>query len=213
MKKLPYIVIAVLLAIIWFQGCKEQPKPKDRIIIKEIKGEFEPIKPIKTKPITQKYIDSVKSTVKRSESNKKYLNDISELYAENERLKQNYIDADSLKRELIYLKSIQLSEFYHEFDNDTINIMVKGIVQGEVKQLQPFYKIKERTIPIPEVKFRMLVGGGVGINKELNQGVYKFNLSFQNKNYNIIRASYMQIGQQKYGIAEYDFSLFKIKKP
>ena len=58
----------------------------------------------------------------------------------------------------------------------------------------------------------MLTGGGIGINKELNQGTWKANVGFQNKKGNIIRGSFQRIGNQDYYLAEYDFSLFKITK-
>lgn len=183
---------------------------KQTTVIPEVKGSFEPTKEIEHKPIN--HVADVSKKVSKTTGLEKYQNDISELYNENEALKQAYFNEnDSLKRELMYLKSIQLNEFYHEFDNDTINITVKGIVQGEVKNLQPFYTIKERqqNANIPVVKFRLTTGIGVGNSINFDKPLFKANLGFQNAKGNILRASF---DTEKRFMLEYDLSIFSIKK-
>lgn len=207
LKPILYLGWVFAFILLWFRGCEsDKIENKTNVVIRDIKGSFEPVK-----DINHKKIDTVYLNVSKSTGLEKYQNDIYELYNENETLKQAYFnETDSLKRELMYLKAIQLKEFMHEFDNDTINIVVKGIAQGEVKSLQPFYTIKQKNSS--EVKFRLLGGGGIGINKELNQGFYKINLGFQNKKGNIFRGSYLKIDNKDYGVIEYDFSIFSIKK-
>jgi hypothetical protein len=193
--------------LLWLNSCESK---KQTTVIPEVKGSFEPTKEITHKPIT--HIEDVSKKVSKSTGLEKYQNDISELYNENEALKQVYLNEnDSLKRELMYLKSIQLNEFYHEFDNDTINITVKGIVQGEVKSLQPFYTIKERqqNVTIPVVKFRLTTGFGVGNSINFDKPLFKANLGFQNAKGNILRASF---DTEKRIMLEYDFSILSIKK-
>jgi hypothetical protein len=213
-KKVGQIIpwlICIFLSFCILKKCNSIDKhEKVKINNPEIKGKFEPVKEIEHKPVN--HVADVSKKVSNSTALKKYQNDISQLYNENEALKKAFFnETDSLKREILYLKAIQLNEFYHTFDNDTINITVKGIVQGEVKSLQPFYVIKERKeiISIPVVKFRLTTGFGVGFNKELNQALYKLNVGFENSKGNTIRGSYMRIGPQQYGILEYDFSVFK----
>jgi len=134
-----------------------------------------------------------------------------ELALENYNLQIAYINAkDSLEKEKLYNTAISLKSFKQPFENENFKANVSGIVQGELKELKFDYEIKK--MPIKEIRFRMLLGCGIGINKELNQGLYKLNAGFQNRKGNVLRASYMQIGNQKYGIAEYDFSIFKITK-
>lgn len=207
-KPILYLGWVLLFIFLWLNGNKTTNQTK--VILPEVKGSFEPVTNVIHKPIN--HVVDVSEKVSNSTALEKYQNDIYELYNENEALKQNYInETDSLKRELMYLKSIQLNEFYHTFDNDTINIKVKGIVQGEVKSLQPFYTIKERkqSVTIPVVKFRVLTGFGVGNSINFDKPIFKANLGFQNAKGNILRASF---DTDKKFMLEYDFSLFTVKK-
>ena len=218
MKKFNILYLGWLLffVTIWFKSCGSSEKPNThKITIPEIKGKFEPKTDIIHKPITKENVSLIdegkdsKTLINKEEQ--KLKNDIAELYKENEELKKNYIDADSLQRELMYLKSIKLSEFYSEFDNDTINILIKGIVQGEVKQLQPFYTIKERkqSITIPEVKFRFLAGATIGNTLEFDRPLFSAGIGFQNKKGNILLSSFDT--EKRISIGYYQ-SIFKIKK-
>ena len=207
LKPVLYLGWVFAFILLWLNGCESK---KQTTVIPEVKGSFEPTKEIEHKPIN--HVTDGSKKVSKSTGLEKYQNDISELYNENEALKQAYFNEnDSLKRELMYLKSIQLNEFYHEFDNDTINITVKGIVQGEVKNLQPFYTIKERqqNITAPVVKFRLTTGFGVGNSINFDKPLFKANLGFQNAKGNILRASF---DTEKRIMLEYDFSILSIKK-
>ena len=207
LKPVLYLGWVFAFILLWLNGCESK---KQTTVIPEVKGSFEPTKEITHKPIN--HIPDGSKKVSKSTGLEKYQNDISELYNENEALKQAYFNEnDSLKRELMYLKSIQLNEFYHTFDNDTINITVKGIVQGEVKSLQPFYTIKERqqNVTIPVVKFRLTTGFGVGNSINFDKPLFKANLGFQNAKGNILRASF---DTEKRIMLEYDFSILSIKK-
>jgi len=204
LKPILYLGWVFAFLLLWLNGCESE---KQTTVIPEVKGNFEPTKEITHTIIDAVYLDKIIKT-----KDAKLINDISTLYNENEVLKQVYSnETDSLKRELMYLKSIQLNEFYHEFNNDTINILVKGIVQGEVKSLQPFYTIKERkqSVTIPVVKFRLLTGFGVGNSINFDKPLFKANLGFQNAKGNILRASF---DTEKRFMLEYDFSIFSIKK-
>lgn len=63
-----------------------------------------------------------------------------------------------------------------------------------------------------ETFLRVLVGGGLGINKELNQFTYSAAAGLQNKKGNIIRGRFQKIGAQSYYLAEYDFSILNWKR-
>ena len=208
MKKLNIILYLgwfLFFITLWFKcGSSEKPNTH-KITIKEAKGNFEPAKVIEHNKIDSIYLDKIIKV-----QDPKLISDINKLYNENEELKKNYIDADSLQRELMYLKSIQLSEFYSEFDNDTINILVKGIVQGEVKQIQPFYTIKERQVIVPEVKFRLLAGGSIGNTLEFDNPLFSAGIGFQNRKGNILLGSFDT--EKRISIGYYQ-SIFKIKKP
>jgi len=194
--------IIALLVIIWFRGCKsEQTKSIPT------KGSF------KTDTIHHTTLGKTKTkyvkgnpiiVYKNNEINK-------ELAEENYNLQMAYINAtDSVEKLKMYIDAIQFKKFSKTFENDNFKANVNGISQGEVKELALDYELKK--MPIKELRFRFLLGAGIGINKELNQGVYKLNLGFQNKKGNIWRASYLKIGEQSFGVAEYDISIFKINK-
>ena len=207
LKPVLYLGWVFAFILLWLNGCESK---KQTTVIPEVRGSFEPVAIVIHKPIN--HVADISKKVSNSTGLEKYQNDISELYNENEALKQAYFNEnDSLKRELMYLKSIQLNEFYHTFDNDTINITVKGIVQGEVKSLQPFYTIKERkqNVTIPVVKFRLTTGFGVGNSINFDKPLFKANLGFQNAKGNILRASF---DTEKRIMLEYDFSILSIKK-
>jgi hypothetical protein len=85
-------------------------------------------------------------------------------------------------------------------------LKVNGLVSGEVKVLNVNYEL---TLPKQkEVVFRLIGGAGFGINKDLNQPLYKANLGFQNKKGKIYEASYIRIGTQQYGVISLNVSYF-----
>lgn len=204
-KYLGWIILAIYL---FFQGCNKSEIPDTT---KPINRSFKPVKPNNTNLgsidtiILTNFVKSKPIIVyKNNEVNK-------ELAEENYNLQMAYTNAsDSIERLKLYINAIQLKSFEKTFEDDYLKADIKGISQGEVKEIGLNYTIKPQHIP--ETKFRLLLGGGFGINKELNQGVYKINAGYQNRKGNILRASYMKIGNQTFGLAEYDFSIWNRKK-
>lgn len=123
-------------------------------------------------------------------------------------------EKDSLQRLIMFQNAISLKSFTTKFEDEFLKLEMEGIVSGELKELTPHYTIKPKKIDvkIPGVKFRLLAGGGFGINKELNQTLYKANLGYQVKSGNIYRLSYLNVNNQTYGVLEVDFPLFTIRK-
>lgn len=217
LKPILYLGWVFAFVILWLNGCNENQKDNNSVIVTtpEVNGNFEPTKPNKGNEITQAYIDSIKATVKntkQSNNNDKYISDISALYNENEALKQQFLnETDSLKRELMYLKAIQLSEYYKEFDDDYINAMVKVISPGDVKLVSMDYTVKKREqlIDVPETKFRFLAGGTIGNSTTFNNPLFSAGIGFQNKKGNIILGSFDT--EKRISISYYQ-SILKIKK-
>ena len=186
-------IIAILLVIIWFKGCGKSEIPTtstkrtfktDTIILHE-KTPSE-IKIVKGKEII---------VYKNNEINK-------ELALENYNLQIAYINAkDSLEREKLYKTAIELKSFNQPFENDNFKANIKGIVQGEVKELQLDYEIKK--VPEKVVKFRLLAGLGI------NTDAVNANLGFQNKKGSILEVGY---DTEKHINIGYKVSLFKISK-
>jgi len=142
-----------------------------------------------------------------------------EIEEQNERIKVYDEEIEWMKGEFAYMDSIQkaeafnnaikLNKFSTEFEDDYLVLDIQGIVRGEVKEITPSYLIKEQKINVPIEKRKLLIGAGVGSNFDLNQFTYKLNLSLQNKSQNIYRVSYQRIGNQNFGLVEYDINLIK----
>lgn len=69
---------------------------------------------------------------------------------------------------------------------------------------------KEKEANSKEVVFRFFLGGGAGIDRNLNQVLYKANAGFQTRNSNVYFASFNRIGEIDYFVLDANFSLFKI---
>ena len=207
------IVTAIVFAFLWLKGCTssnlEPQIAKVEVTVPEVKRTLESKKPIHFKANLPK---NDKSKIVKVE------NPINQqLVAENEALKLAFAkEMDSLKKQLAYEKAVALNNFSTKFEDENLELNIEGVVQGEVKEITPSYKIKSKAIEVPvkqkETVLRVLMGGGFGINKDLNQAAWKLNLGLQNKKGNIIRGSYQRIGNQDYLLGEYDVSIFNIKR-
>lgn len=211
-KYLGWIILAIYL---FFQCCVSSSKLVP--VPKPITGTFKVVKPTHV-PLTKEVVSKrARKSPENSNSyidkeTQKYYKDLesrlSEMAKENDSLKQNFASLPDTLQQKEYEKAIQLNIFDKNYENKDLKASFTGVVQGEIKEVKFTYEIQ----PLPETKFRLLLGGGVGISKELNQGLYKINAGYQNKKGNIYRASYLQIGSQAFGIAEYDFSIWNRKK-
>lgn len=206
-----YLGWVLLFGFLWFRGCSiTDVRPQIvKVIVPEVKGNFQAKKPVheaivsKTEP-TRKEILQVENPIDKK------------LIAENEKLKSDFAKATDSIKKLSFEKAIQLNKFSSKFEDDNIVIDVKGIVRGEVQEVTPAYTIKKKTIDVPvkqkETVFRLLAGGAIGANKELNQAAYKLDVGFQNKKGNIISAEYLNVGKQEFGMIGYKISIFSLKK-
>jgi hypothetical protein len=184
------IVTAIVFAFLWLKGCtSSNPEPqiaKVKVTVPEVKGNFESKKPVHLKVNLPK---NDKSKIVKVE------NPINQqLVAENEALKLAFAkETDSLKKQLAYEKAIALNNFSTKFEDENLELNIEGVVQGEVKEISPSYKMKERniekTVKEKQVAFRMLGGVEVGNTLVLDNFAVKANLMFQNKKGNIFSAS------------------------
>lgn len=209
------LVIGLLIAILflWLKGCSgNEPAVAKTIQTKEVKGKFEAVKPIQ-KPVVQNPSTEPKY---RTSNNDEFLqSQINQLIAENKALQDFYNQASDSLQKALYEKAIEVKSFSQTFEDDKLKATSSGLVRGEIQSLKLDYTIKPQTIELPKQKetfLRVLVGGGFGINKELNQTTWKANLGLQNKKGNIIRASVQRIGSQQYYVAEYDISILNWKR-
>lgn len=213
-----YLGWILLFVFLWFRGCSgSTPKPQiAKVIVQEVKAKFEAKKPF------HEAIEMDKESPEKALKNN--LNKPSgfdfayiEMTKENEKLKTAFAkETDSLKKVIAYNKAIQLNKFSTKFEDENIIINIDGIVQGEVKEITPSYIRKKIETEVPvkvkETVLRVLVGGGFGLNQELNQAAYQLDLNFQNRKGNVISAEYLKIGGQEFGMVGYKHSIINIKR-
>lgn len=165
-----------------------------------------PVDRVIPKPIW--YKDSKKEKELQAEVDEQ--NERIKVYDEEvEWMRDEFAYMDSLQKANAYNEATKLNRFSTDFEDENLRITVQGIVRGEVKEITPYYLIKEQKINVSEGKRKLLIGAGLGSSFELNQFTYKVNLSLQNKSQNIYRASYQRIGNQNFGVLEYDINLIK----
>jgi hypothetical protein len=202
---------------LWLKGCSSAPGEtvvKD-VVIPEKTGIFE-----SKKPKHNHIVEVNKMVIPDNLTNNNFTdfvklqNDIAKLYEENALLLNDFEkETDSLKRIIMYQNAIALNKFSTTFEDDNLLLNIDGIVRGEVQSITPSYKIKEQKIEVPikqkEVKFRMLIGAGIGNSLQFDRALFKANVGFQNAKGNILQASF---DTEQRVMLEYNLSLFKVKR-
>ena len=150
---------------------------------------------------------------------KKLTKDILEMYdrlknyqEEIDNMQLEFMWSDSIKQAEMYRLATELKKFESNFEDENLKLTINGIIAGnEVKEISPTYTIKERKIDVSQkqLKFRVLVGGGLGNSLTFDKPLFNANVGFQNAKGNILRFGYDS--EQRIMIG-YDFSLFKISK-
>lgn len=207
--KAAYLFLALVFAILWLRGCSApQTVQAVDVDVPEVKGTFKTKKPVHLKVNLPK---NDKSKIVKVEN---LINE--KLIAENEALKLAFAkETDSLKKQLAYEKAIELNNFSTDFDDENLELHINGVVQGEVKEVTPSYRIKPKTIEVPvkakETVFRVLAGAEVGVQTSLqmNKLPIKANLMLQNRKGNIWSGGYDNNGIAWIG---FNVSLFNYKK-
>ncbi|MDI9256311.1 hypothetical protein [Flavobacterium sedimenticola] len=216
MKKItPYIVIAVLLAVIVYQCTGE--KSTKPVNVPEVKGSFEAVKPTNQKPITVTVTNTVKDTAEINRLKRLYnysQEEIERILKENQSLDSLAMATNDKMSQQIYELS-KYREFSHTFENDTLKALIAGVSRGPVDRIAiPQFTIKKRTVTVPEKKpyLSVYAGGELGMNKELNQGTYKLNLTVQDGKKNLYSGSFQKIAGQDFWLVGFQKHLFTLKK-
>ena len=156
---------------------------------------------------------------KDTKTEKKYLKDLTEAeqriiaYQEEiDNMHSEFMWSDSIKQAEMFRLATELKSFESQFEDENLKLTINGIIGGnQVKEMTPTYTIKSKKVDVPQkqVKFRMLVGGGLGNSLTFDKPLFNGNVGFQNAKGNILRFSFDT--EQRIMIG-YDFSLFKIQK-
>lgn len=208
---LKYLGWILLFVFLWFRGCSgTTPTTQNaKVIVPEVKAKFEAKKPSHEPIAITPQLKKGETVFTENPINEK-------LIAENEKLKLDYAKANDSIKKFSFNKAIQLNKFSSKFEDENLILNINGIVQGEVKEITPNYVIKEKKVEVPvkvkETVFRLLAGGSVGINEELNQAAYKLDLNFQNRKGDVISVEYLKTGSQTFWMGGYKKSIFTIKR-
>lgn len=216
--KTTFLILAITFAILWLRGCGASQTPQlVKVTVPEVEGKFAPQKPlhevVKLPTNDKSKIVKVENPVnKELEAENKRLQ---RHVAENEKLKLAFAqETDSLKKQLLYEKVTQLNNFRTDFNDENLELHIEGVVQGEVKEITPSYKIKPKTIEAPvkvkETVLRLLAGVELGLPTNSNIPLpIKANLMLQNRKGNIFTGSIDTNGTIWAG---YNFSIFNFKR-
>lgn len=224
LKKL-FIGLAILLLLsLWLLGkfsCENKIPATVDVAIPATTGKFEAVKP-KQEVIAKKgnHIVGINKKVleKMTDKEREFFQfQIDSLLSLTTAYEQEFVYASSDKKDSLYKKSIQLKSFSQPFENDKIKITANGLVRGTIEKISFDYTIKEQKIkvdllPEKEVKFRLLAGGGFGIDKALSQPIYNAGSGWQNKKGNVFILDVSKIGNTDYYSAKVYLSIFDIKK-
>jgi len=164
-------------------------------------------------------IVEVNKMVRDRKNEQKLSKDILEMYdriqayqEEIDNMQTEFQWSDSIKQAEMFRLATELKKFESNFEDENLELTINGIIGGnEVKEITPTYTIKSKKIDVPQkqVKFRMLVGGGLGNSLTFDKPLFNGNVGFQNAKGNILRFSF---DSEQRIMVGYDFSLFKVTK-
>ena len=203
---IPYIIIAALLVVIfWQNSCEPKPKEPRVVVVPEQSGTFKPKEPVQTPAEFPK--GEPKTIIKWKEKTIEIENPV------NLELLERYVKSkDSIARLKVMIEAITERAFNEAFEDSLVKITIKGSVYGKIKEFKPDYTIKEQKIELErekEVAFRLMGGFEFGNTLQFDSFMVKGNVGFQNKKGNIFTASFDT--EQRIWVG-YNFSVFSIKK-
>ena len=217
--KTTFLILAITFAILWLKGCSTESQTPQlvEVTVPEVKGKLEPKKPVQ-EPVKLPTNDKSKIVKVENPIDKQLIAEnvrLKQYVAENEKLKLAFAqETDSLKKQLLYEKVVQLNNFSTKFEDDNIELNIDGVVQGEVKEITPSYKIKERTaqaeVKAKETVLRLLAGAELGLPTNSTRPLpLKANIMLQNRKGNIWSVSLDTNGTIWAG---YNFSIFNFRR-
>jgi hypothetical protein len=211
-KGILYFGWILFFACLFFRGCGTSV-PGTTVTIPAITKTLPADTNVKHEPI------EVAKWYKDRTNEKKLSKDILEMHdrlqayqEEIDNMQSEFQWGDSIKQAELYRLATELKNFESNFEDENLKLTINGIIGGnEVKEIRPTYTIKEKKIDVPQkqVKFRMLVGGGLGNSLNFDKPLFNGSVGFQNAKGNILRVGYDSESRIFVG---YDFSIFKISR-
>lgn len=212
-KSLLYLGWILLILLLFFRGCGASVPGTTKVTIPAI------TKTLPADTIVKHETIKIPKWYKDTKTEKKYLKDLTEAeqriiaYQEEiDNMQSEFMWSDSINQAEMFRLATELKKFESNFEDENLKLTINGIIGGnQVKEMTPTYTIKAKKIDVPQkqVKFRMLVGGGLGNSLTFDKPLFNANVGFQNVKGNVLRFSFDT--EQRIMIG-YDFSLFKISR-
>lgn len=188
-KKLNYLTWLgwiLFIALLFFKGCNPaiQTADKIKVVTKEVKGKTIIKTNIVHIPITKKVRDTAGVGF--------YVGQIDKLFAENNKMQNEFIKMDSLQKIEAYNKAIEISAFKQSFDDEYINASVNGEVSGKIHSMAFNYTIKPQTLEVDAPKRKLSVLGGffIGNDIQIQKPLFGAELDILNKKGNLLRVAF-----------------------
>jgi hypothetical protein len=181
MKNYQILIIGIVLGIFISKSCQKNQK----IIIPEKKGKLVS-KIIKHETITnfKEVPKFLKNTEIESELKLKIKDHESLLVKYNDDINvilEEFLKSDSLLKLEKFKNQISLKKFETITEDDDIVIRTVGLVSGEVKELDNFYRIKKQAILKNLIKEKSFsLNAGFGSDFSATNPVLKFGLGYKN---------------------------------
>lgn len=176
----------LLFIVLFFRGCNTgiQTAEKIKVVTKEIKGKTIIKTNIVHIPITKKVRDTAGVGF--------YVGQIDKLFAENNKMQNEFIKMDSLQKIEAYNKAIEINAFKQSFDDEYINASVNGEVSGKIHNMAFNYTIKPQTLEVDAPKRKLSVLGGFFIANDiqLQKPLFGAELDILNKKGNLLRVAF-----------------------
>lgn len=207
-----YLGWIFLFLFFFFKGCGGDSSPKEtaKIIIPAITKTFEVDTTIEHHPIfVDRWYKDLSKERRLENATLQMEKRLLKYQAENDSMQYVFLRSDSIKRAELYSQAIQTKEFSKEFEDDTVKIKLQGFIAGGmIKEFTPTYTIKQREVDVSErmVRFRMLVGVGMGNSMNFDKPLFNGSVGFQNAKGNIFRATFDTDQRIMVG---YDFSILR----
>lgn len=176
----------LLFIVLFFRGCNTgiQTAEKIKVVTKEIKGKTIIKTNIVHIPITKKVRDTAGVGF--------YVGQIDKLFAENNKMQNEFIKMDSLQKIEAYNKAIQINTFKQSFDDKYINAQVSGEVSGNIHAMKFDYIIKAQTMQVnaPKRKINVLGGFFIANDIQLQKPLFGAELDILNNKGNLLKIAY-----------------------
>lgn len=119
--------------------------------------------------------------------------------SEYEIILNDFNHSDSVQKAQLFENATKLSQFSETWEDDLSILTVQGIVQGKVKEITPFLKLKERSVVIPLKEKNYRINAGIGADFNATTPVLKIGIG-----YNKVNIDYLKINSQNYGVVSYE---------